>query len=151
MKTNLIFLADFTDPRFRAAFQTYFTELGIAVKKWDDLFQEMNTEGNNCAYLLLSEADEVIGFLQFQRTVFTNWFFEEPLGFIREFWVAPAHRKQGCGTQLLNQTEQYLASQNMHRSILTADNAIDFYLARGYEKSPGITAKNKMEVLTKHI
>ena len=75
MAVHTILLSDFTDPRFRAAFQTYFTELGISVRDWDGLFQEMNDDGNNLAYLLLDDAGEALGFLQFQLTGFSNWFF----------------------------------------------------------------------------
>lgn len=149
MAVSTILLSDFTDPRFRAAFQTYFAGLGISVKDWDGLFQEMNDEGTNRACLLLDSGGEVLGFLLFQVTAFTNWFFEEPIGFIREFWVSPAHRRQGYGGQLLREAETYFAAHGAFRSILTADAATGFYLARGYRSAPGVRAKNKMEVLTK--
>lgn len=150
MAANVIFLSDFTDPRFQAAFQTYFCDLDISVKDWDGLFQEMNEEGNNLACLLLNEEGTVSGFLQFQMTAFSNWFFEEPFGFIREFWVAPALRRRGYGSRLLAQAEDYFLEHGAHRVLLTADpDAVDFYLARGYEKAPGIQAKNKMEVFVK--
>ena len=150
--TDTILLSDFTDPRFRSAFQSYFAELDISVKDWDGLFQEMNDEGNNFAYLLLDESGETLGFIQFQVTGFSNWFFEEPFGFIREFWVAPAHRRQGYGKTLLRLAEAYFAEHGMYRVILTPDdNAVNFYLTNGYEKAPGIRAKNKMEVFVKTL
>ena len=104
MAVRTILLSDFTDPRFRTAFQTYFHELGISVRDWDGLFQEMNEEGNNLAYLLLDE-DRTLGFLQFQMTSFSNWFFQEPFGLIREFWVASACRRQGYGMTHLQLAE----------------------------------------------
>lgn len=152
MAANPILLTSFTDPRFRSAFQVYFTELDISVKDWAGLFQEMDQEGNNLAFLLPDGAEEAKGFLQFQMTSFSNWFFEEPLGFIREFWVRPACRRQGYGSLLLKRTEAYFLERGAYRAILTADpGAVDFYLARGYEKAPGVTAKNNMEVLTKTL
>lgn len=151
MATQTILISDFTDPRFRTAFQTYFIELGAHIKDWDGLFREMNEDGNNSAYLALDASDTAIGFLQFQLTAFTNWFMEEKLGFIREFWVDPAHRGRGLGTELLSMTERYLKEHSAYRAVLTSDNAIGFYLARGYIKSPGISAKNKMEVLSKDL
>ncbi len=151
MAVNAILLSDFTDSRFRAAFQAYFAELEVPVKDWDGLFREMNEEGDNLA-CFLPEGDSALGFLQFQMTGFSNWFFEEPFGFIREFWVHPAHRRQGYGSLLLAQAEDYFLEQGAHRALLTADpGAVDFYLARGYEKAPGIRAKNKMEVLGKTL
>ena len=151
MAVNTILLSDFTDPRFCAAFQTYFAELGISVRDWDGLFREMDEEGNNRAYLLLDDGGGTMGFLQFQMTGFSNWFFEEPFGFIREFWINPAYRRQGHGRRLLHLAETYFVEHGAYRAVLTADDTVDFYLANGYEKSPGIKAKNKMEVLTKNL
>lgn len=151
MAVNTILLSDFTDPRFRTAFQSYFTEIGFSIKDWDGLFQEMDEEGNNRAFLLLDEDSEAQGFLQFQMTGFSNWFFEEPFGFIREFWVSPAYRRQGYGKMLLHLAEAYFVEHGAFRSVLTADDAVEFYLANGYEKALGIQAKNKMEVLVKAL
>lgn len=151
MAVNTTLLSDFTDSRFCAAFQAYFGELAISVKDWDGLFREMNEEGNNLAWLLLDESGGAMGFLQFQMTGFSNWFFEEPFGFIREFWIDPACRRQGYGKALLSLAETYFVEHGACRAVLTADDAVDFYLANGYGKSAGIKAKNKMEVLTKNL
>lgn len=151
MSVHTILISTFADPRFRAAFQTYFTELGIAVKDWDGLFREMDEGKINCAYLMLDEGGSVVGFLQFQLAAFSNWFFEESVGFIREFWVAPAYRRQGHGRALLRMAEEYFAEHGAYRSILTADDAVGFYLANGYGKAPGVRAKNNMEVLVKML
>ena len=151
MSVNTILLSDFTDLCFRAAFQTYFAELGIAVRDWDGLFREMDEKKTNRAYLTLNENGDAVGFLQFQLTAFSNWFFEEPFGFIREFWVAPAYRRQGHGRALLRMTEDYFAAHGAYRSILTADDAVGFYLVNGYERTPEVRAKNNMEVLVKTL
>ena len=151
MAVDVILISDFMDSRFRAAFQAYFAELDISVKDWAGLFQEMNEEGNNRACLLLDVDGGTIGFIQFQMTSFFNWFFEEPFGFIREFWIAPAHRRQGHGKTLLHLAETYFVEHGVYRSILNADDAISFYLANGYQKAPGIMAKNKMEVFVKNL
>ncbi len=151
MAVNTILLSDFTDPRFRAAFQAYFAELDISVRDWEGLFREMNEEGNNFAWLLLDDSGGTRGFLQFQMTGFSNWFFEESFGFIREFWIAPAHRRQGYGRFLLHLAETYFVEHGAYRAVLTADDAVDFYLANGYESASGVKAKNKMDVLTKNL
>ena len=151
MAVDTILLSDFTDPRFCAAFRAYFAELDIPVRDWDGLFREMNGEGNNRAFLLL-DGEETAGFLQFQMNAFSNWFFEEPFGFIREFWVAPGYRRRGYGSLLLERAENYFLDHGAHRVLLTAGpDAVDFYLAGGYEKAPGIRAKNQMEVLVKAL
>lgn len=151
MDVNTILISDFNDSRFRAAFQAYFAELDVSVRDWESLFREMNEEGTNRAYLLLDDNGGTLGFLQFQMTGFSHWFFEEPFGFIREFWIAPAYRRRGHGKSLLCLAEAYFAEHGAHRAVLTADDAVDFYLSNGYRKSPGITAKNKMDVLTKTL
>ena len=151
MSINTILLSDFTDPRFRAAFQAYFTELGISVRDWDGLFREMDGENTNRAYLMLDGSGGTVGFLQFQLTAFSNWFFKEPFGFVREFWVAPGYRRQGHGGALLRMAEDCFKAHGADRSVLTADDAVGFYLANGYERSPSIHAKNKMEVFVKTL
>lgn len=151
MAENVILLSDFTDSRFRTAFQTYFHELDISVKDWDGLFREMDGENTNRAYLMLDGSGGTVGFLQFQLTAFSNWFFKEPFGFVREFWVAPGYRRQGHGGALLRMAEDYFKAHGADRSVLTADDAVGFYLANGYERSPSIHAKNKMEVFVKTL
>ena len=151
MTANAVLLSDFADSRFQTAFQAYFKELGIRVSNWDGLFREMNEEGNNLAYLFPDENGGILGFLQFQMTGFSNWFFEEPFGFIREFWVAPGYRRQGHGRVLLRMAEDYFAAHGAYRSILTADDAVGFYLVNGYERTPEVRAKNNMEVLVKTL
>lgn len=151
MNTDFILLSSFKDPRFRSAFQNYFAELDIPVSDWDGLFQEMDQEGCNLAFLLPSEDGGAAGFLQFQLTSFSHWFLEEKFGFIREFWVDPAFRSKGLGTMLLETVEQYCMEHGAYRVLLTADDAVDFYLARGYRKALGAQAKNRLAVLTKNL
>lgn len=151
MAFNTILLSDFTDPRFQTAFQAYFAELGINVRDWDGLFREMNEQNGNFVYLLLDGQDNTIGFLQFQMTKFSNWFFDEPFGFIREFWVAPGFRRQGYGKKLLGLAETYFVEHGAYRAVLTADDAVDFYLAHGYHMAPGVAANNKMETMFKNL
>ena len=151
MAVDAILISDFMDSRFCAVFQAYFAELDISVRDWDGLFREMNGEGNNRACLLLDGDGGTIGFIQFQMTSFSNWFLEEPFGFIREFWIDPACRRQGHGKTLLRLAETYFVEHGAYRAVLTADDAISFYLANGYESAPGIKAKNELEVLTKNL
>ena len=68
MMTKDILLSDHTDPRFTAAFQLYFAELGITVRDWDGLFREMNGTPDTYAFLRLNESGETVGFLQFSVT-----------------------------------------------------------------------------------
>ncbi|MBE5769030.1 MAG: hypothetical protein E7333_05525 [Clostridiales bacterium] len=83
-------------PQFQNAFKIYFGELGICIRDWDGLFREKAADNGNITALSLSGQGQVIGFIQLKRDTLSHWFFEEKLGFIREFWVSTAFRKQGC-------------------------------------------------------
>ncbi len=146
-----VLISDFSDPLFQTAFKTYFKELGIPVKDWDGLFREMNDEGVNRAYVRTDADGSVIGFIQFQPILFQSWFFEETCGFIREFWVSENHRNAGHGAALLQRAEAYFKENDIHTSILTTDTAERFYRKHGYRKAPGCKAKNRDEVLIKHL
>lgn len=146
-----VLISDFSDPLFQSAFQAYFSELGITVRDWNGLFCEMNAEGDNRAFVRTDQDGGIIGFLQFKPTRFTSWFFEETCGFIREFWIAEAHRNAGHGSALLRLAERYFRDHGMYTSILTTDTAERFYLRHGYRKAPGCRAKNEDEVFLKHL
>lgn len=146
-----ILISDFHDTRFQQAFRRYFAELGMNIRNWDALFAEMNSQEGNAAYLRMGTNGEVIGFLQFQPGEMTHWFFREPTGFIREFWIAEAYRRKGHGRELLELTESYFQEQGISRSILTADDAEGFYLSHGYRKESRIFAKNNMSVFVKQL
>lgn len=151
MMTKDILLSDHTDPRFTAAFQLYFAELGITVRDWDGLFREMNDTPDTHAFLRLNESGETVGFLQFSVTALENWFFEMPAGFVREFWISEKYRGKGHGKALLELAEQYFIRNNIQRVILTTDQAPCFYLHMGYERAPDIRAKNGDEVFIKTL
>ena len=151
MMTKDILLSDHTDPRFRAAFQLYFAELGITVKDWDGLFREMNDSPSTRTFLRLDETGETVGFLQFSVTSLANWFFEIPAGFVREFWISEKYRGKGHGKALLQLAEQHFVSSHIRRAILTTDQAPGFYLRMGYERAPDIRAKNGDEVFIKTL
>ena len=149
MDTRLI--TDFTGPDFRESFRLYFNELGITIRDWDGLFHEMDTDGRgNLAYLGMDDG-KTVGFIQFCPMDCAGWFMTKTLGFIREFWMAPAFRRRGYGSLLLERTEAYFLEHGAYRAILTADDAAAFYLAHGYKKAPGIQAKNNMEVFSKTL
>ena len=147
-------ITDFTDPVFQTAFKQYFEELGINVKDWDGLFREMNADSEgekNAAYVRTGLDGGVIGFIQFVPIRFTSWFFEETLGFIREFWVAEAFRNQGNGAELLALAERHFLERGIYASILTTDTAERFYERRGYVRVYGCSAKNEDEVFVKRL
>lgn len=151
MKYNDILISDFTNPYFQRAFPAYFSELGESVKNWDRFFQRMNDDGDNFAYIRLSEENNIIGFIQFKIISLKNWLFDEHMGFIREFWVAQQYRGKGHGSSLLDMAESYFVSNSVHKSILTTDTAEKLYLSKGYRKDVDITAKNDMDVFVKNL
>ena len=140
-------VTDFRDPLFAEAFTRYFSELGIKVRDWERLWDEMNRSGCKAGLRLCN--DRVIGFIQYQPILSESSFFEERLGFIRELWIEPDHRRQGHGTALLALAEEACRAQGVVRMILTTDTAAQFYLQNGYRKRPDIAAKNRLCVYEK--
>lgn len=146
-----LLLEDFTFPVFRQCFQLYFKELGINIKDWDGLFQEMNADGRGNQAYLRTENGKPVGFIQFCRMELTGWFFTKQMGFLREFWIAPEYRGQGHGTALLVLAEAELVRQGAAEVLLTTDTAPDFYIKNGYRHDPGFAAKNGDPVYVKEL
>lgn len=146
-----VLITDFKEACFQQAFQKYFKELGIQVNNWEGLFEEMNSEGDNKAYVRLTEENEIVGFIQFKLIKLTNWFFEERLGFVREFWIADQYRNDGHGSALLDLAEEYFVENGIFKSILTTDTAEKFYLNRGYQKDLSYKALNEDFVYIKEL
>lgn len=144
-------ISDFSNPIFQNAFRQYFAELGISVTDWKNLFQEMNDDDGNLAYVRTAKDGTVIGFIQFKPIRFTSWFFEETCGFIREFWISESFRNSGHGTALLSLAESYFFAHEIFTGILTTDTAAHFYETHGYRKAPGCKAKNRDDVYIKRL
>jgi GNAT superfamily N-acetyltransferase len=125
--------------------------LGIKVTDWDGLFNEMNEETGNYAYVRFTYTNNVVGFIQFKPIELSNWFFNVKMGFIREFWISKDYRKNGNGTDLLQLAEAYFIENGLYKSILTTDIAHKFYEANGYIKDANIVAKNKDDVYIKDL
>lgn len=142
-------ITDSFDTRFQEAFKAYFEELGVSIRDWDGLFQEMKDQPGNVVILALADQSHVIGFIQVKIDTASHWFFEETLGFIREFWVTPSFRGQGYGTALLCAAEKFFVENSAYKAILTTDTAPDFYRKNGYVRDHSYVAKNKDEVFTK--
>ena len=117
----------------------------------DNQHQEMNEEGGNEAYIRTAADGIIIGFIIFKPVPFSSWFFEETGGVIREFWIAEAYRSQGNGADLLKLAENRLAARDIHMILLTTDTAEQFYLRHGFQKAPGMKAKNDDPVFIKRI
>ena len=111
----------------------------------------MNDEKDNKAYVRIAENNNIVGFIQFKPITLSNWFFEEKLGFIREFWIAPQHRSQGHGAELLRIAEEFFGQNDIRKAILTTDTAERFYEKNGYRKDNAFTAANQDEVFVKNL
>ena len=167
---------DFTDAAFQTAFRTYFGELGVCVTNWDGLFAAMGAAGRDYCWTHKDEtgrissfvsgvhADErdhafvrrdtdglVIGFIQFTTMDMSSWFFRAKCGFIREFWIREDLRRQGHGSALLKNAENWLQAQGCLCVFLTTDTAPDFYVKHGYTLQKEIEARNKDAVYMKHL
>lgn len=146
---NDYFITDFLNPLFQSAFKEYFEELGIKIKDWNGMFNEMNEDKENFVFLRVDETEKVVGFIQFKKEEIKNWFFNEKIGFIREFWISNEFRGQGNGTELLSLAENYFVEKEVYKTILTTDTAPDFYVKHGYIRDYSYTANNKDDVYVK--
>ena len=170
------YTTDFTDAAFQTAFRTYFGELGCRVTNWDGLFAAMGETGREYtwthrddagrvtrfvsgidaderdhALTLRDDKGEVVGFIQFTPICLDSWFFTAKCGFIREFWLRADLRRQGHGTTLLRQAEEWLREQGCLCVLLTTVTAPEFYRKNGYTKQKGIEARNTEPVFTKML
>lgn len=146
---DFVIITDFHGSDFIRMFKEYFSELGITVKDWDGLFDEMSN-GKTKAYLLYLEG-EAAGFLMFDEIDFESWFFSAKYGFIREFWLQKNVRGRGLGSELLAIAEERFRADGLSAAILTTDTAEGFYLKNGYEHRADITAKNGDRVFLKRL
>ena len=176
MTCTIHYTHDFTDAALQAAFRTYFGELGCCITNWEGLFAAMGETGRDFtwahrddtgrvtrfisgfsaderdhAFVLRDEEGEVAGFIQFTATPMDSWFFTAKCGFIREFWIRAELRRQGHGSALLRQAEDWLRQQGCLCVLLTTSTAPEFYRKHGYARQTQITARNEEPVFTKML
>ena len=166
----------YDDPAFQTAFRRYVGELGVKVTNWAGLFAGMgekcreytwthrdetgrvtsftawmNEDDQDHSWVRKDENGEAIGFIQFTTMDMGSWFFRARCGFIREFWIREELRRQGHGSALLRQAEDWLREQGCLCVLLTTDTAPGFYEKQGYTRQTGIEARNKDAVFTKML
>ena len=69
-----IMITDFTNPLFQAAFRQYFSDMGICVEDWNAVFEEMNEDGDNAAFIRTASSD----FFNSGRLSFQAGFLKKP-------------------------------------------------------------------------
>ena len=145
-----LLIDDFSNELFQKAFKEYFRELKMEVDDWNSLFESMNSQGGNLAYLWLDN-EEVIGFLEFRIEKTEHWFITEDFGFVREFWIKSNYRNQTLGTKLLDKVENYFIENQIFKVLLTTDTAPSFYLKNGYRLAKSYSSLNKDPVYFKQL
>ncbi len=95
------------DETFQRAFKRYFHELGLHVKRWDELFDTMDNGGNHTV-VRRTEDGRIIGFVQFFQYDVLSSYMQYIVCMIHSLWVAPAFRGRGWGARLLRDAEQPL-------------------------------------------
>ena len=79
------------------------------------------------------EGETPVGFSVFQiDSPESDWCKRPGWGFIREFYVIPAYRKQGTGAALAAHTEQALRAMGASQLYLTATEAVPFWQRCGW-------------------
>ena len=131
-----IFAENFESEPFMTAFKTYFCEISESERNWPMLFRQMNAEKDVTKAIMRFDGNTVVGFIMFCPIRLSCPFFTEEYGYIRELWVAPAHRRAGNGEQLMELAEQYFSDLGISQIMLKAEpQAEGFYRKLGYAES----------------
>lgn len=126
-------MEDFESEPFMTAFKAYFSEISGGTRNWPMLFRQMNAEKDVTKAIMRFDGNIVVGFIMFCTIRLSCPFFTEEYGYIRELWVAPAHRLAGNGEQLMELAEQFFSDLGMSQIMLKAEpRAEGFYRKLGY-------------------
>lgn len=153
LQLEIVECNDYHNQRLQQCFREYFEEIGEYLKENTKVFDRMQRaadSGMHC-YVIRKEED-ILGFIQFQQEVLTHemGFFTEKLGFIRELWVSPTIRKQGCGAWLVSAMEAYFKKAGVAKLILTyEEDALGFYQKLGFVEDKSYQAENEQDVVIK--
>jgi GNAT superfamily N-acetyltransferase len=131
-----LYVDNFESEPFMTAFKAYFSEISDSTRYWPMLFRQMNAEKDVTKAIMRFDGNTVVGFIMFCPIRLSCPFFTEEYGYIRELWVAPAHRRAGNGEQLMELAEQYFSDLGIGQIMLKAEpQAEDFYRKLGYAES----------------
>ena len=147
-------LSNFYDERFTQCFRAYFLEIGVKLKADTDVFDVITKsyEKENMRTFVIEEGKQFAGFIMLQPEHLTSNFFEEPVGFIRELWVAPSFRRLGYGKQLIEIAEDFFKKKEIYKLILTyEEDALEFYKRLGFKPDSSYKAKNDGTVIVKYL
>ena len=151
---TILELSNFYDERFTQCFRAYFLEIGVKLKADTDVFDVITKsyEKENMRTFVIEEGKQFAGFIMLQPEHLKSNFFEEPVGFIRELWVAPSFRRLGYGKQLIEIAEDFFKKKKIHKLILTyAEDALEFYKRLGFKPDSAYKAKNDGNVIVKYL
>lgn len=116
--------------------------------KLSDMIQDQHDRGILRISIGVS-GDIPMGFSIFQiDTPESDWCKRPGWGFLREFYIAPAYRRNGCGRTLAAFTEAALAEMGAERLYLTSEGAVPFWTACGWQKT-GARCSNGLHILVK--
>lgn len=95
----------------------------------------------------------VVGFVIFQiDDLINDWNFKEGFGDVRELYVAPAFRRRGLGTALLQFAENALAASGATEVYtLPVEECEGFFIGRGFTDSGEYCADADNKVFVKNI
>lgn len=142
-------ITDFSSKYFKDSFKIYCKELEVVIDDWDQLFYDIENNKENGLFMLVSQSEEVVGFIMVTHIRLDSWYFTNDCGFVRELWVSEKYRRKGKGKQLLWLGEKYFVANKIYKSILTTHTASGFYENCGYVMDSTIVSKNGDTVYTK--
>lgn len=98
--------------------------------------------------------EEIAGFIIYQiDSERSDWCERPGVGFIREFYVAPAHRRKNLGSLLIKRADEMLKKMGANDVYLASakdEGVITFYEKNGYRKT-GQQNEDGQEIMEKEL
>lgn len=153
MKVRPLRISDY--PAFEKLFCDYYTELDCEEAPLP-LFCDWLLPDLKAGLFDVGVAQEggaVVGFVIFQiDDLLNDWNFREGFGDVRELYVAPAFRRRGFGSALLEFAENALAQSGATEIYtLPVEESESFFTSRGYTDSGDYCPDADNKVFEKYI
>lgn len=98
--------------------------------------------------------EEIAGFIIYQiDSEKSDWCEKPGSGFIREFYIAPTHRRKNLGSLLIKRSDQMLkkmGAKDVYLASAKDDGVIAFYEKNGYQRTGKLT-EDGQEYLEKDL
>ena len=131
------------------------TTLQSFLTRWIDSIIHLQAQAETDRHLELCFLDdEPVGFLYGKVDhPHHRGFIKPSYGYIMEFFVLPAHRRQRIGRTMYERLERLFEQDGVQRMYLTADpvTGLPFWEAMGFKRTGEVSPENSQEILEKDV